>query len=307
MAGRGIEGGAATMRARLLVRRVVLVGCALALAGGALAPPVAASTASGGHHHSASLAALGDSYSSGEGNPPYLAADGCDRSAQAWPLLAAAKLHWAVTNLACSGAQTTHVVSTPFKGQLPQVAALAALRPRPDVVTITIGGNDIGFSNVGACFSPAIPDCTGIIAAADLTILTVLPGRLAETYRAVEAAAPWAKLVVVGYPRLVPSHQSDVTECGSVLTDPERRALNHAVDLLNGVIAVQARRAGARYVDVSRTLKGHELCTSDSWLVPLTAQGAAHPNAEGQRAIARRVAHALKGALHSVGSSRLHS
>jgi lysophospholipase L1-like esterase len=297
------------MRARRLVRRLAVGAFALTLAGGVLAPPASASTASARHHHSAVLAALGDSYSSGEGNPPFdPAADGCDRSAQAWPLLAAAKLRWKATNLACSGAQTANVVDTPFKGQPPQVAALAALRPRPDVVTITIGGNDAGFANVlGACFSPAIPDCAGIVEAAEVGILTVLPGRLADTYRAVEAAAPKAKLVVVGYPRLVPADQSDVTGCGSALTDAERQALNHAADVLNAVIAVEAWLAGARYVDVSRTLAGHELCTSDSWLVPLTAAGAGHPNLEGQQAIAHRVAPALKRALSSAGPSRLHS
>jgi lysophospholipase L1-like esterase len=294
------------MRARRPVRRVALVGLAVAFSGSALAPPAAASTASVRHHHPVVLAALGDSYSSGEGNPPYdPAADGCDRSREAWPLPAVAKLRWTVTNLACSGAQTTDVAKS-FKNQPAQVAALAALRPRPDVVTITIGGNDAGFANVlGACYQINCAS-SGRVAAAEATILTVLPGLLADTYRAVEAAAPRAQLVVVGYPRLFPAHQSDVTGC-DWLTDDERQALNHAADLLNGVIVVAAWLAGARYVDVSRTLKGHELCRKDPWLVPLPLSGAAHPNAEGQRAIAHRVAGALKRALHPVGPSRLHS
>jgi lysophospholipase L1-like esterase len=281
------------MRATRLVRRLTVAALALAVAGGVLAPPASASAR---HHHQTVLAALGDSYSSGEGNPPFdPAADGCDRSAQAWPLLAAADLGWRATNLACSGAQTTDVVN-PFKNQPAQTAALAALTPRPDVVTITIGGNDAGFARViGICYlSPTDCASSGVIAAAEATILTVLPDRLADTYRAVEAAAPHTKLVVVGYPRLFPAKQSDVTGC-PWLTDAERQGLNQAADLLNGVIAVEAWLAGARYVDVSRTLKGHELCTSDSWLVPLTAPtGAAHPTAKGQEAIADKVEHALR-------------
>ena len=135
-------------------------------------------------------------------------------------------------------------------------------------------------------------DAGGAIAAARDKILTVLPDRLGDTYRAVEAAAPRAELVVVGYPRLFPARQADVSGC-DWLTNRERRGLNRAADLLNGVVALEAWLAGARYVDVSRTLAGHELCTSDSWLVPLPASAAAHPTAKGQQAIADRVADAL--------------
>ena len=283
------------MRATRVVRRLIVAGVALAVGGGVLAPPASASSASGWHegqHQPVVLAALGDSYSSGEGNPPFdPAADGCDRSAVAWPLLAAADLGWTATDLACSGAQTKDVVS-PFKNQPAQVDALAALRPRPDVVTITIGGNDAGFAaTLAACY---LGDCagSGAIRAAQTRILTVLPDRLADTYQAVEEAAPDARHVVVGYPRLFPARQSKVTGCGW-LTNKERRALNQAADLLNGVIAVEAWLAGARYVDVSRTLKGHELCTSDPWLVPLPLPAAAHPTVKGQQAIADRVADAL--------------
>jgi lysophospholipase L1-like esterase len=284
------------MRGTRRAGRLLVAGAVLAIAGGALAPPASAATASGRHHRPSVLAALGDSYSSGEANPPFdPAADGCDRSAQAWPQLAAADLGWTATNLACSGAQTKDVVNS-FKSQPPQVDALAALRPRPDVVTITIGGNDAGFgTTLGACF---VADCAtnGAIAAADAKILAVLPDRLVSTYGAVESAAPQAKLVVVGYPRLVPQRQSDVTGC-PWLTDDEREALNTSADLLNLVIRISAWRAGARYVDVSEALAGHELCTEDSWVFPIGAGQVpaywAHPILPGQQAIARRVTRAL--------------
>ena len=59
----------------------------------------------------------------------------------------------------------------------------------------------------------------------------------------------------------------------------------------------QADRAGARYVDVSDTLEGHELCTADSWVFPIGVGSVpsywAHPTAKGQQAIADRVADAL--------------
>ena len=273
-----------------LVRRLSVLGIALTVAGVVVAPPASAADSP------RPLAALGDSYSSGEANPPFdPQAPGCDRSADAWPLLAAAALVRPGVNLACSGAQTKDVVS-PYKGQPAQVDALEALRPRPGIVTITIGGNDAGFSTVtGAC---VITDCveTGAVKAAKVTILTVLPDRLLDTYRAVEKAAPRARLVVVGYPRLFPRRQSAVTGC-PWLSGRERRALNAAGDLLNLEIRLAARRAGARYVDVTNTLAGHELCTKDSWIFPIGVGTApqywAHPILPGQQAIAARVAAAL--------------
>ena len=279
----------ATTRA---LRRVSVLGIAVAVAGVVVAPSASAST-----HAPRPLAALGDSYSSGEANPPFDAsAPGCDRSQNAWPVLAAAILGRAATNLACSGAKTADVV-TPYKDQPAQVDALKALRPRPGIVTITIGGNDAGFSTViGAC---VLADCvkSGAVAAADVTIVTVLPDRLLDTYRAVEKAAPRARLVVVGYPRLFPRRQADVTAACPWLANRERKALNASTDLLNLEIRLAAWRAGARYVDVSKTLAGHELCTKDSWVFPIGVGDApqywAHPILPGQQAIAARVATAL--------------
>ncbi len=280
------------MRARVRALRTgTLIGVLLAVAGVTLAPPASAAD------RPRVLAALGDSYSSGEANPPFdPSAPGCNRSDQAWPLLAAERLGLQGVNLACSGARTQDVVSE-YKGQPAQVDALRALRPRPDVVTITIGGNDAGFASVlGLC---VVTDCVeaGGIAGANATILTTLPGRLVSTYRAIEKAAPRADLVVVGYPRLFPRSASKVTGC-PWLDDRERRALNATADVLNLVIRLSAVRVGARYVDVSRTLAGHELCSADPWVFPIGVGNVpsywAHPTLPGQQAIATRVAAALE-------------
>jgi lysophospholipase L1-like esterase len=275
------------------MRRVSVLGIALAFAGVVVAAPPASASAPPPRP----LAALGDSYSSGEANPPFdPSAPECDRSAVAWPLLAAAVLGRVGTNLACSGAQTKDVVS-PYKGQPAQVDALTALRPRPGIVTITIGGNDAGFGTVlSAC---VLTDCveTGVVKTAVVTIVTVLPDRLVDTYRAVEKASPRAKLVVVGYPRLLPRRQAAVTGC-PWLTNRERKALNASTDLLNLEIRLAAWRAGARYVDVKTALAGHELCTKDSWVFPIGVGAApqywAHPILPGQQAIAARVVAALR-------------
>jgi lysophospholipase L1-like esterase len=204
-------------------------------------------------------------------------------------------------NLACSGAHTQDVTN-PYNRQPAQTAALAALRPRPKIVTITIGGNDAGFGTVlGLCAAtPAAgpQDCTQAVAAAEAFMVTQLPDRLADTYRAVEAADPRARLVVVGYPRLVPATDAQVTSC-SWLSSNERQALNQAADLLNLVIRIEAYLAHATYVDVNRAVRGHELCTADPWIVPIGSTTAprsswAHPNPQGQQAIASRVLDVLE-------------
>jgi lysophospholipase L1-like esterase len=259
----------------------IAVAAALAASGLALlAPPASAHT-----NHGVRYAALGDSYSSGVGTPnPGPAVPACDRTPFAWPERVGAALRWHAVNLACSGATTQDIVR-PFGGQAAQTALLAALRPRPRAVSNTIGGNDVGFGPVLAqCYAG---DCTSAVAASELQMVTVLPGRLAATYRAVEAADPRARLVVVGYPRLFPLSASAVTGC-AWLSDQERRSLNEAATLLNRVIAGEALLAGATYVDVTDSLAGHELCTAQPWLVSLTPPftGAAHPTVAGQDAIA---------------------
>jgi lysophospholipase L1-like esterase len=268
---------------RLSIGSVVLAAAAAAMW-------AAASPASAQPEHQRPpvvLAALGDSYSSGVGTPdPDPSIPACYRTPHAWPSLVGDALGWQVHNLACSGAKTADITA-PYGGQEAQTALLAALRPRPEVVTITIGGNDVGFAPVlGACFGG---DCLSQITASEKAMVNTLPGLLAQTYRAVEAADPRARLVVVGYPRLFPSDPAAVTGC-SWLSDAERASLVRAGNLLNGVIAVEARLAGATYVDVSSTLRGHELCTADSWLVPLPEQMGAHPTVPGQQAIADAVA-----------------
>src|SRR5215213_4844548 len=86
-----------------------------------------------------SYVALGDSYSSGTGTRSYLA-DGtsCQRSTYAYPSLIAAARGYTLNFRACSGARIADVTAT----QLPAVTAVTSF------VTVSVGGNDAGFSDV---------------------------------------------------------------------------------------------------------------------------------------------------------------
>ena len=61
---------------------------------------------------------------------------------------------------------------------------------------------------------------------------------------------------------------------------------------LNSVLARAAAAAGVSYVSTLNVLKGHELCTANSWVnsiaqVPRLAQSG-HPNAQGQAMMGSR-------------------
>ncbi|MBX6390095.1 MAG: SGNH/GDSL hydrolase family protein [Frankia sp.] len=240
-----------------------------------------------------SLVALGDSYSSGEGNPPYDGdAPSCDRGAGAWPRLLANDLGAgsSVRVLACSGA-TTAALTNSFNGQPPQLDALAALGGSPSIVTVTIGGNDAGFG-------PTIASCviwrcfwTGSDNRAREFVKNQLPAVLETSYTRIKEAAPNARVLVVGYPEIIPSQSRNT--CGW-LDNTERRQLDRLNSELNRVARRAADEAGVEFVSLDDALDGHELCTADPWVHPVSLVGAglqasAHPNAAGQAAIADAV------------------
>jgi lysophospholipase L1-like esterase len=240
----------------------------------------------------ARYAALGDSYSSGEGNPPFdpesdRPLDQCHRSPAAWPRIIARQDEQIdlVAHLACSGA-TSRDLRHRYNGERSQLRRLSS---RPvDLVTITIGGNDIGFGQVLTdCF---VSDCVvdGGLARARRRIERKLPRSLARDYRGLQAAAPGASVVVVGYPQLFPGTKARQVGC-RWLSDRERIRLNRLATLLDRTIKRSARRAGVDYVSVLPALNRHELCTRDSWVYPIGPTGGqlrGHPLRPGQRALA---------------------
>jgi len=108
------------------------------IAAGALVLPFALAPAASAS--SANYVALGDSYSSGVGAGSYTSSSGsCDRSTNAYSQLwANANSPASYVSVACSGATTSSVISS----------QLSALSASTTLVSITVGGNDIGFSSV---------------------------------------------------------------------------------------------------------------------------------------------------------------
>lgn len=225
--------------------------------------------------------ALGDSYAAGIGGGEYLIED-CLRSANAYPELADdLKTVRDVTNVACGGATTQLVVETQL-GQLDKTT---------DLVTITAGGNNLGFGAiVTSCGALAFGDtsaaaaCEAALAYAEFQLNGPLEDDLVEMIRAVQAAAPKAEIVVTGYPYLF-----DPIPPGA--TDPLSRFIYQATDLadrLNATISDAAEATGVEYVDVADQFAGHGInsITLDPWIIlgsSFTEENF-HPNEEGYEA-----------------------
>jgi len=242
-----------------------------------LASPVALIAASPAAKATAvvNYVALGDSYSSGVGAGDYISSSGsCDRSSLAYPeQWADAHSYAAFVSVACSGATTADVLSS-------QVSALSA---STTLVSITIGGNDAGFSSVmETCVLESTSACLKALAAAQAFVTDELPARLNTTLATIKDDAPDAKIVVLGYPDLY-----DLSKSSSCigLSTADRTALNQGADELDSALATAAGVEGDTFADVRGEFAGHEICDSSSWLHSVdifSISSSYHPTAAGQ-------------------------
>jgi lysophospholipase L1-like esterase len=223
----------------------------------------------------ASYVALGDSYSSGLGAGDYISSSGgCDRSTNAYPeQWAGRESPVSFVSVACAGATTADVLSS-------QVSALSA---STTLVSITIGGNDAGFSGVmRTCVLESTNSCLNAVSAARAFVTNQLPARLDATLQKIRADAPNAKIVVLGYPDLYDLSKSS-TCIG--LSTKDRIALNAGADALDNTMQTAAQRSNDTFADVRLQFAHHEICDSGSWLHSvdiLAFSSSYHPTASGQ-------------------------
>ncbi|HEU5416644.1 MAG TPA: SGNH/GDSL hydrolase family protein [Streptosporangiaceae bacterium] len=251
---------------RLIAAASTLAATGLCLL--AAAPPASAQT-------TARYVALGDSYSSGVGAGSYISSSGsCDRSTKAYSQL------WANANdpasyvsVACSGATTSSVISS----------QLSALSSSTTLVSITVGGNDVGFaSTMETCVLDSTSTCLSAISTDETKIANDLPGELNNVLSGIRSRAPSARVVVLDYPELYDLSKS--SSCIGLSTS-DRTALNGAADQLDSAIQAAAGRYSDPFVDVRPYFAGHEICDSSSWLHSvnwLDLDESYHPTAAGQ-------------------------
>ncbi|MGW1991565.1 SGNH/GDSL hydrolase family protein [Embleya sp. NPDC001921] len=252
-------------------RVAVSLVAAATLAFAGIAAPSAAAPA-GVAAPEGGYAALGDSYSSGVGAGDYLADGGaCKRSANAYPALwqqahAAAEFDF----VACSGATTADV----------RARQLSVLDGDTTLVTISAGGNDVGFAEtITTCVLGGDRDCSDAVARSMDYTRDRLPAELDDTYARIRRQAPNARLVVLGYPRLF-----ELGTCLLGLSENKRRALDRAADTLVETTATRAAAGGAHFADVRDRFAGHGVCGAQEWLHGLTlpVDESYHPTVTGQ-------------------------
>jgi lysophospholipase L1-like esterase len=239
------------------------------------AAPVLAMSVSAAAASTVRYVALGDSYSSGLGAGDLIAFSGsCDRSTNAYPALwARANQPASYVSVACAGATTSDVLRS-------QVQALSS---STTLVSITIGGNDVGFSSVmETCVLNSTSSCVQAIGVAEAEVSSQLPAELDRVLAAITARAPGARVVVLGYPHLYDLAFSS----GCIgLSSTDRTDLNRAADLLDGQIQQAAARHRDVFADVRSAFAGREICDPGRWLHAvdfLDLSESYHPTAAGQ-------------------------
>lgn len=289
---------------------------------------------------------LGDSFSAGEGvgkvnnvssymrGTDVMGYNGCHNSSASYPYIISAVKSYTSTSfksVACSGAQSKHLVKLAqhpimppnnlsgewlpgYKKQLDTVTAL-----KPALMTITMGGNDIGFTGIiikclepGTC-NNSYEDRLKLVNNIDSKFDTWVNEYQKIIIGAVTPLSPSPRLYVVGYPQIIATTGSCVT--GLTFDPTERGFSQQLTSYLNYVIKQAAAKAGAVYVDAEHSLDGNRLCETTPTNTAVTELSilkeghipnpeSYHPNVLGQKMLASTILAATSNLTTSATPNR---
>jgi len=232
---------------------------------------------------------------------------GCWRSNHNFAHVVARSLAVSLKDVSCSRARTDHMLDPQSVSGGTNPPQLDALSAETGIVTLQIGGNDIGFGEIeDACttwspfghpcrdaYAPSWPESLGTLGQ---RIEATAP-KVAAVLRAIHDRAPQARVLVIGYAAILPHSGAGCWPQVAIAPAdvPFVRAVHEA---LNGMLAAQAGANGATYVDAYAASVGRDACRSYlvRWVeptVPVNPAAPLHPNARGMRGIAGLVTGAL--------------
>jgi len=254
--------------------------------------------------------ALGDSFAGGNLIPasPSGTPAGCLRSSHDYGADAAAALDVRYIDATCTSATTTSMTQpepVPHGTNPPQFNALAV---GDSVVTLTIGGDDMGFASVlQTCAALSLTDLFGDPCQRHYTAggtdrlaaaIEATAPKVAAVLRGIHARAARARILLVGYPDILPSQGDGCwPEVPFAFGDvPYLRGVEVG---LNQMLASTAAANGATFVDTYTATIGHDACQSPAvkdveGLIPTSLAYPFHPNRRGEQVIAARVLAALR-------------
>lgn len=272
----------------------------------------AGAPAGGGAVTSGRYVALGDSFTSA----PFVSdlgglPAGCLRTAKDYPTLVAAALHLPVSSfsdVSCYGASTADM-SRPQKAldqhNPPQLNALSAA---DTLVTLQVGGDNIGVSRIAfTCGTLSLADPFGSPCTKHYTeggtdqlarSIAQTGPKVASVLRAIHQRAPHTRVLVVGYPDILPTSGN-----GCWPEVPIARGdvpyLRGVEVKLNAMLASEAAANGATFVNTYAPSVGHDACQKGGvkWiegLIPTSLGVPFHPNAAGEQAMAREILATLR-------------
>lgn len=282
------------------------------LSAGAGSAQAADASAAGAYKH---YVALGDSYAAGTGLPQ-ATNDTCKRSTSSYASLLAATYKPAVfKDVTCSGATTKSL----WNKQGPQAPQVNALTKDTDLVTVTLGGNDLGFTEtLTQCVvaSQLGNTCKASVAKTLDAKLDYVASRTRDMITDISRRSPNARIVLVGYPRLFPAdgsrcapYKAQVPLAASDVAylDQVTRELN----VTQALVAHQAKTEGKKvtYADTYSAFTDAHMCQSDAakrWINPVltpnastgkltVTSGSAHPNGVGHLMMGRKAYQVLQG------------
>lgn len=243
--------------------------------------------------------ALGSSMASGPGIAPR--ADGAPwaagRSARNYPHLVAAQLGLDLVDVTYQGATTAHVLREHRFGAPPQVEALDGSET---LVTVTIGGNDVGYVPflTAACL-PGVAQWMPVVGTrirelldrrAREQALDGVVGSLHEVGETIRRRSSRARVLFVDYLTLLPPDGQKAPP----LSKSDAELGRHIAATLERHTATAADATGCEHIAAGEASREHHAWSADPWTtrfsLPLPGRPAPlHPNASGMQAVAKLV------------------
>jgi lysophospholipase L1-like esterase len=250
---------------------------------------------------------LGDSYAAGPLIPLPLPPFGCLKSSNNYGHLSQLRLRYAeFRDPSCSGAETEDMTQTQNVSPGPNPPQFDSLSTENALVTLQIGGNDIGFSSIAE-------DCVSLTPFGSPCRDQYTQGgqdeisrRISETAPKVDAVldgirarSPQTRVLVVNYSAIFP-HSGPGCYPQMPVARGDVAYLRAKQEELNAMLAQQAAANGAGLVDVYAASRGHDACAAPGlrWVEPFVPANAAaplHPNLLGMQAMADMVVSTTRG------------